>query len=110
MKTAIRGILFGVLFSVLGFWGPLALVLAQDKPVVPKPAATDTAKPAPAFAALDSKDLTIALLQQELAKQAYEKAQARVQELVAKATKPGYTITQGPDGAFAYAPVEPVKK
>ena len=107
MKT-IRGILFGALFSVLGCWAPLGVMLAQEKPA-PKPAAVEAAKPAPVLSELDALKIENALLKINKAQTDLEALKTAFQSLLTTLQKPDYVIAQGADGKLAYQP-EPKKE
>ena len=104
MKT-FRGILFGVLFSVIGFWAPLYL-MAQEKPAPPKLAVTVIV---PVFPELDSLKLANAVLERnnlalqiQQAQVELEKLNAALKTLVESHQKPGFDLVQGADKKFAY--------
>ena len=107
MKT-IRGILFGVLFSVLGCWVPLGVMLAQEKPA-PKLVVVEAAKPVPVLSELDGLKIENALLKINKAQADLEAMKASFQSLLAALQKPDYVIAQGADGKLVYQP-EPKKE
>lgn len=109
----IRGILFGLLFVVLGFWGPVG-VWAQEKPKAVSAAKAEAA--VPVMAELDSLKLVNQILERDNLALQIRAAQAELDKLsialsakIAGYQKPGYDLTQNVEKKFVYVAKTPEK-